>query len=559
MRRLLLATVTALLTTLGVLAAPSAFAADRVVTDYQDPLQPLPPVSRPPTKHCQVTAMKHVFANSYGQPYVGTLTPPTDCAGPWTKVVLDWTGKVKGRQYDRLAGLWIGGAEVLRTSTPEPDPSGITWHFDRDITAFSPLLRTQQPFVVDLGNVVNDTYTGLYDIEVTITYYQADRRHSAPQQADVVVPLAQDATKPGWQDLTDGKVYTASVGVPANTAKLTAQVYARGGGCEEFWWSNVPTDLAKAHPEAGLCGGGTYREVTVRVDGKPAGVVVPYPTIYTGGVAPILWRPVSAIDAIVTLPYTVDLTPFVGTLTDGAKHTVELVPPHGIVDNWTLGGTLFASTDPKVSRVTGELRAANVPDAAVRTTTTGTGLDVSVATHVDRAWRTEGVLHTSAGTVTASSSGDWTFDNTTTLADSANKQTTEQRTTGAYRNSGGSRHDDESTGRRDSFDFTLRADVTQKIVNDNNYRIDASVHMGRSLRSQVGEDRDRTIARSDDSIDTSGGFGRTNGVLTYSDGSSTAAWHGLDDAGRCYRRDLGTAHGYVTSDVTLVRDCGDDR
>nr|BFF00514.1 hypothetical protein GCM10020241_21890 [Streptoalloteichus tenebrarius] len=175
-------------TGLGLLAGPAAAdepvppSADRVVTDYQDPVQALPPVSRPPTRSCAVTAMRHTFANSYGRPYVGTLTPPPDCPGPWSKVVLDWTGRSRGRQYDRLAGLWIGGAEVLRTSTPEPDPSGITWHFDRDITPFAPLLREPQPLVVDLGNIVNDTYTGAYDIEVTITYYGVDERHPAPSQ-----------------------------------------------------------------------------------------------------------------------------------------------------------------------------------------------------------------------------------------------------------------------------------------------------------------------------------------------------------------------------------------
>jgi len=63
---------------LSVVTAAPASAADRVVTDYQDPLTALPPVSRPPTQHCAVTAMQHVFANSYGQPYVGTLTPPAE-------------------------------------------------------------------------------------------------------------------------------------------------------------------------------------------------------------------------------------------------------------------------------------------------------------------------------------------------------------------------------------------------------------------------------------------------------------------------------------------------
>src|SRR5262249_34724573 len=160
----------------------------------------------------------------YEHPFVGTLTPPADCAGEWTKVVLDWTAKSQGRQYDRLAGLWIGGAEVLRTSTPEPDPSGITWHFDRDITEFTPLRHHAQPFVVDLGNLVDSTFTGSYDVTVTVTYYLADRKHPAPRQADVVVPLAADANQPGWQAVTDGHNYVSKISVPRNTAQLTAEI-----------------------------------------------------------------------------------------------------------------------------------------------------------------------------------------------------------------------------------------------------------------------------------------------------------------------------------------------
>ncbi len=118
--------------TLAVLpAAPAAAvapaAAAPVEINYQDPVTALPPVTRPPVPHCTVTVVRHDFANSYGQPFTGTVAPPAGCPGPWTKVVLDWTGSVAGRQFDRLAGVWLGGAEIFRTSTPEPDPAGITW------------------------------------------------------------------------------------------------------------------------------------------------------------------------------------------------------------------------------------------------------------------------------------------------------------------------------------------------------------------------------------------------------------------------------------------------
>lgn len=529
--------------------APAATAPATVVTDYQDPLQAAPPVSRPRTPSCTVTAVQHVFANSYGQPYVGTLTPPADCAGRWTKVVLDWAGRSKGRQYDRLAGMWIGGAEVLRTSTPEPDPSGITWHFDRDVTEFSPLLHGPQPVVLDLGNVVNQTYTGSYDITVTITYYRADAAHPAPQQADTVIPLSANAQQVGWQDLGPGKNFHSTVTVPANTARLTAEVYARGGGpCEEFWWAGLPDELAARDPNHQLCGGGDYREVQVVIDGRPAAVVTPYPTIYTGGVNPFLWRPISAIDSIVTLPYTVDLTPFVGTLTDGRPHQVDLTRPQGAGDTWTLGGNLFATTDPGVSRVTGTVTSADIPQAVPQVSVSGTGLDATATAHLDRRWGTAGVLHTSAGTVPATASGRWTFDTTNTLRDNGNRQLTQFRVRGVYSGDGGGASDS-----RSSFEFPLQADQTAQITDDNNYRITATVHIGRTLRSEAAG---RPTAFSDDRIDANATIARTNGQLTTADGASDEHWRGLADPGRCYERAIDTEHGWVTSDAVHDQPCG---
>jgi hypothetical protein len=77
----------------GTAAAP-------IETNYQDPVTALPPVSRPPVRHCTVTVMQHDFANSYGQPFTGTVAPPAACPGPWTKVVMD-PGTGPGR--DQLA------------------------------------------------------------------------------------------------------------------------------------------------------------------------------------------------------------------------------------------------------------------------------------------------------------------------------------------------------------------------------------------------------------------------------------------------------------------------
>lgn len=50
---------------------------------------------------CQVTLAVTVFANSFGQPFVGNYTPP-DCIGDSNTVVMNLTVQSKGRQFDRL-------------------------------------------------------------------------------------------------------------------------------------------------------------------------------------------------------------------------------------------------------------------------------------------------------------------------------------------------------------------------------------------------------------------------------------------------------------------------
>ncbi|CAE7202752.1 unnamed protein product, partial [Symbiodinium necroappetens] len=54
----------------------------------------------------------------------------------WSQVVLMFDGHVRGVQFDRFGAVWFRGVELLRTTTPEPSPSGIEWHVERDITDF---------------------------------------------------------------------------------------------------------------------------------------------------------------------------------------------------------------------------------------------------------------------------------------------------------------------------------------------------------------------------------------------------------------------------------------
>lgn len=160
-------------TLLGASPAQSAQPVDvpaEFGTDWHDPVTAAPPVTRPTgVPSCEVTVAEARFKDF--TPYTGTYAPPSGCGASWSKVVLRMDGTVKGRQYDRLGYLHIGGVEVLRTSTPQPSPDGIAWSVEKDITRYSDPLSAAQPVEMLIGNVVNDTYTGILDVKVTLTFY----------------------------------------------------------------------------------------------------------------------------------------------------------------------------------------------------------------------------------------------------------------------------------------------------------------------------------------------------------------------------------------------------
>ena len=64
---------------------------------------------------------------------------------------------------------------------------------------------------------------------------------------------------------------------------------------DEFWYTCVPNDVAN---ELQSCGGGAFRESQVTIDGTPAGVAPVYPWIYTGGIDPLLWRPIPGVQTL---------------------------------------------------------------------------------------------------------------------------------------------------------------------------------------------------------------------------------------------------------------------
>ncbi|KAL4808559.1 peptide N-acetyl-beta-D-glucosaminyl asparaginase amidase A-domain-containing protein [Aspergillus unguis] len=268
-----------------------------------------------------VLLLGHVFGNSYGQPFVGYYDPP---ACKFDTVRMNLTVTSNGRQFDRLASMYLGDMEVFRTSTAEPTTDGIIWTYIKDMSQYNVLWQERQKIIFDLGNIIDDTYTGPFNVVVS-AHFTHEGNVKTP---DAVFPIsAQNSARNS----------SSAFNVPSDEAKVSYQVdprasravvsiFACGQSEEEFWWSNVfSSDTDTFDNSVGeLYGYSPFREVQLYIDGTLAGVVWPFPVIFTGGVSPGFWRPIVGIDAFDLRAPEIDISPFLPLLTDGSYHSFEV-------------------------------------------------------------------------------------------------------------------------------------------------------------------------------------------------------------------------------------------
>jgi hypothetical protein len=118
-----------------------------------------------------------------------------------------------------------------------------------------------------------------------------------------------------------------SVTLPSNPYRVVLEVYASLHGANEFWYLNKRP----------------FHAVTVRVDKVLAGAAWPFPVIYTGGINPFLWQPVTAIGSFNLPSYSIELTPLLG---DGKPHEF-LFAVTNAQDMWYVDANLHLWLDPE--------------------------------------------------------------------------------------------------------------------------------------------------------------------------------------------------------------------
>lgn len=247
----------------------------------------------------------------------------------------------EGRQFDRLALMYFNDTEVWRTSTAEPTTApGIRWTYLKDMTEYLALWNAPQKLIFDLGNLITDVYTGDYNTTLTATFFlddDVDVETASP--ADLIIPISKrlSASDEVSQFTLPADNATNTISFPRNANRAVFSVSANGQSNEEFWWSNVlESDVSAFADTAGTFPGySPWREVQVYIDGQLAGVQWPFPVVFTGGVVPSLHRPVVGPDAFDLKEHEIDITPWLGLLSDGNNHTFSIYVA-GLLDN---GGT----------------------------------------------------------------------------------------------------------------------------------------------------------------------------------------------------------------------------
>ncbi|KAF5097645.1 hypothetical protein D0Z00_002328 [Geotrichum galactomycetum] len=330
----------------GSLALPIPAGSDGSSTskiDFQV-AAPLPDLGAPVA---QVSLGEHTFENSWGQPYITTYTPPADLSATQVRIKLEVSSS--GIQYDRLARLYIGGSEIWRTSTAEPTGGAMSYSHTKDVTKFLALFKSPQDVVFDLGNTVNEEITGAYWTRLTIEFYntgkfQRDASNSdqgvfqslktmtaAPDSIIPIRPADKPSTEAYSYSLPDESIDFNLPPLPRNTTKVVLDISASGNGDDEFWYYHTSPETAKDFASLGLSMDDDYpsRAIQVLIDDELSGITQPFPVIFTGGLSPMLWIPAVGIKAFDLPTYSIDLTPVLPKLWNGANIKIIITTGFG--------------------------------------------------------------------------------------------------------------------------------------------------------------------------------------------------------------------------------------
>lgn len=322
----------------------------------------------------------HTFENSYGNPFTFTYKPPIGLE--FNRVVLTLNNLITDYQYDRLAHLSFNEAEIWRSSTIEPygNKTIVQSSYNKDVSIYLKLFQEESFVRFDLGNIISSRLQGAPNIQVYVSYYNAEPEDlnnipinvggdlidiasrpsifSTAKHASRVYPLT-NLTSESEPDvpLPESSIHVElPTDIPRNTTRLILSIFASGNSNEEFWYSNTFQEYTNIFQDEGvdLYGHGPGRLVEVYYNSQKVATQSPQPFIFTGGFSPDLWIPIVANDAFDLPSIDVDITALLPEVW-GEGGYIDILVTNGtsessssIGSNWLVSANLLTFEDESV-------------------------------------------------------------------------------------------------------------------------------------------------------------------------------------------------------------------
>ncbi|KAJ8624489.1 hypothetical protein MRB53_033019 [Persea americana] len=147
-------------------------------TDYQCPTCSLHvfqiDVNFTVTAGAPVDAGYYSPTSNFSDPWalVGVYSPPANCSGPWSAIVAEFTASVSAMQEKRIAGVWIGGVEILRSSTVQTVGHGAFWKVKKDVSRYASVLsKSNVTAALVLRDAVKANVAGTYGANFTASFH----------------------------------------------------------------------------------------------------------------------------------------------------------------------------------------------------------------------------------------------------------------------------------------------------------------------------------------------------------------------------------------------------
>lgn len=298
---------------------------------------------------------------------------------------------------------------------------------------------TNQTLSVYLGNIVDNTYTGVYHVNISFHFYPFETKKIRKldvnydnnldnKWADLIIPISRNLPiNDGlWfeiQNSTD--IQSKQFMIPQNAYRAVLEVYVSFHENDEFWPTNLANEYISDNNLTGLPGNGPFREVVVSLDGGVIGAVWPFTVVYTGGVNPLLWRPITGIGSFDLPTYDIEVTPFLGTILDGKSHEFSFGVTNAL-NVWYVDANLHVWIDKKSEKTNGKLLTQNVSPLHVSLVSNYTGLNGTFVTKVTRSIKSTGWVQSSFGKIITESSQVFNYSNNMLMKKNGNAQTVNQ-------------------------------------------------------------------------------------------------------------------------------------